>query len=168
MNLNYNSVSSKIYRDFYNTQVMPESLCPYFWALLLAIPVSIILAPFHLPGRVISNKLVENSNFFIKSLCGIIAYILIFSILSIIVFILSAFTVFYKGSLLYDMYTIGLLWIFSLIVFIIVAVIFELVDRIKYARRFNKSTRNTESDNIIKEFIKAKYNKHCPKITWNE
>jgi hypothetical protein len=30
MNLNYNSVSSKIYRDFYNTQVIPESLCPYW------------------------------------------------------------------------------------------------------------------------------------------
>ncbi len=31
MNLNINSKTAKLYRWFYATNEMPQSLCPYFW-----------------------------------------------------------------------------------------------------------------------------------------
>jgi hypothetical protein len=46
MEINYNSTSARIYREFYNTKRMPESLCPYFWKLVFAWPITILLSPF--------------------------------------------------------------------------------------------------------------------------
>ena len=49
MKLNYNGTIAKIYRWFYQREVMPASLCPYFWQLVLMwifiIPFLVIYLP---------------------------------------------------------------------------------------------------------------------------
>ena len=49
MKLNINSTSAQLYRWFYATTTMPQSLCPYFWKLvimwLLILPYSILSLP---------------------------------------------------------------------------------------------------------------------------
>jgi hypothetical protein len=49
MELNLNSLTAKLYRWFYNQYEMPNSLCPYFWKMIIMyvfiIPYSIISLP---------------------------------------------------------------------------------------------------------------------------
>jgi acyl-homoserine lactone acylase PvdQ len=49
MKLNINSTSAQLYRWFYATEQMPQSLCPYFWKLVLMwvfiLPYTILSLP---------------------------------------------------------------------------------------------------------------------------
>jgi hypothetical protein len=58
MRLKSNSISARLYRYFYGTEIMPTSLCNYFWALVLAYLLIIPLEIFGLVGTLISYKLI--------------------------------------------------------------------------------------------------------------
>jgi hypothetical protein len=182
MKLNYNSTSSKLYRWFYDTHRMPETLCPYFWKLVFAWTLTIILSPLLLPTlilRKVTNDSDEEATFGPYVAIGIFIYGLIFFIISIGFFISAYWITYYQGSIGFDLYVAGI------IVTVIgsAALISWGANELKKLIRDRKYKQTVWSDeldmdipnphyrepkpNIIIEFIKAKYNKYCPKIDWN-
>jgi hypothetical protein len=181
MKLNRNSISARLYRWFYMTSQMPQSLCPYFWKLvfmwILLIPVAII----SIPSSVIVKKPTEWA---VRLATGILGWA---GIILIIVMI-SPFTYFIWGwvsnqTLLGAWQESGIiLWAGAALVACVAGILY-LIERIKEKRR--QATRefiwsSTEEDwiknpnftpkkikeRIIIEFIKATYHKYCPKIDW--
>ena len=106
--LNQNSIQSKIYRWFYNLEIMPESLCVYFWKLTLMwitiVPVSIISLPILL--------FTKKFNLMDRFLGGILFYFCLFTLylLTLPIFQMLGF-VFKPKTILYDMLHVGIyLW----------------------------------------------------------
>lgn len=158
MTLNENSITARLYRWFYNQKTMPESLCPYFWKLLLMwvfiIPYSVITVPplpitkgFHTNTgleKVIGSLLIWFAAFLIICMVAAIP-LLIIDVKNLDNFFVS----------------LGLLVWAALIIISGIALIFYTIGKIK-DKQYNKE----KQDSVVKEFIKAKYNKYCPKITW--
>lgn len=168
MKLNKNSFSSKFYKWFYETSILPNNLCPYFWKLLLA---WVLVALFGLPSMVLLIPFLivatfnKNALFFVKDnkygaiLVGFILYIALFVLMCIIIFFLTLFNVipYVDGSNIAHLQIWG--GIFSF---------FGFVSGIVYLSKYLAERKKTKvkQPNIITEFVKAKYNKYCPKIDW--
>lgn len=169
------SFNSKLYRWFYCTNELPKGFCPYFWKLAIAwlflIPVGLI----GLPMIINYYKDLRKSNYseirFSERLgnslgvyCGI--YLVFCLVLPFTLF----FTTYEKDTFLWSSTFIGFI---VLIGFIIVGIAY-LIEQIKENRQRTKYSNDEEGrliiiekkPNLIIEFIKAKYNKHCPKIEW--
>lgn len=184
MNLNHNSTSAKLYRWFYGTNIMPTNLCPYFWksvaAMLFCIPVFLWTAPFMLLHRD------DHSSTGIGERLGISAITWIFILAAISM--LTPFALIWieptKGSLYFNTVCAGIMcWMVAVVVGIIelVKYIREKIEDAKWKKM--KGGRHNVYDehgnwvgyryekpkaNIFVEFIKAKYNRYCPKIDWTE
>lgn len=175
MKLNYNSISAKLYRSFYAKSYMPESLCPYFWKLFIAWPLTIIFTPLLIPYWIFIYLTKENDNetvFPLKVLSGVILYVLILGLFSTVITISSLWITYYEGSDLFGFYLIG--WVYVLGASI--ALISLGVIKFKQYRKEKKWQRESDPNfiyeedkpNIILEFIKSSYHKYCPKITWEK
>lgn len=180
MQINYNSLTAKLYRWFYATSKMPSNLCPYFWKLVIAtifaVPTAIITTPAVLINRDREFEIAERYAFGLMTWLGLVFGACVLSTVSLF-WIVAA-----KDSLLDIMNHIG---IFVLVLTIgfgsIIGIVFSikfLVDR----RREANAPRVWDDSNyewvpnpnykkpapaIAAEFIKAKYKKYCPKIDWN-
>lgn len=141
MKLNSNSLSSKLYRWFYGTNDLPNNFCPYFWKLLLAWVTLIPYALFCTP--VIIYELIDKHNNRYE----------------------------YSDNSVGERlgYSIGIYFLLILI---------GLIRLVEYIRERNKQRkikydengrriREEPKPNLFIEFIKAKYNKHCPRIDWD-
>jgi len=183
MELNLNGVSARLYRWFYVTDRMPESLCPYFWKLVIAYilvtPVAVLILPIFLFKQ---QDLVETPShrFFI----GVILWVVLSLAIMMIVGPLSTlFTGFlHDGSFLAIIQSMGFLTLFVVVTISLVAGIIYLASKIKEENRRRRSEwiwdeygdyiKNPDyspyaaKPNIIIEFIKATYHKYCPKIDW--
>ena len=175
MNLNLNSTPAKLYRWFYATKEMPQSLCPYFWKLaimwLVIIPYTILALP-----HIIMNRKDDYAKTGERIAVGLIIWFMIgmlICMLSLIGLFFAFFGIPEKDSLYMHMIGIGIIgWMLS-IVFGAIALFKFLKQKwddrgIKYdedGRRIWNPVKEKESS-VIKEFIKAKYNKYCPKINW--
>lgn len=194
MKLKENSITARLYKWFYNVNQLPQSLCPYFWKLvlmgLLIIPYVIASAPVLIwsifekdaDGVSIGEKL--GVSFIIY--CGIVASFCLLSPILLIWFDLpkdKGLDTFITGSI-----RVGLLLWVIVIIAVIVWSISWLVNnrkglfRKKYAEHDHKLDTPTgrmfylNSDGgrvyfepkkyILIEFIKGTYNKYCPKIEW--
>jgi hypothetical protein len=183
MELNYNSTSSKLYRWFYDKRDMPETLCPYFWKLVFAWTLTGILSPLLLPTWIVNRFSKGNENIPIGpyALMGLFIYAAIFAVIGIGVFISSYWITYYQQTLGYFLYLTGGVVIFIGLIGSITWFILELKNRIRDRRtKLNKKTiwDNNIGDyvpnpdyveprpSLITEFIRAKYNKYCPKIDW--
>lgn len=177
MELNRNSISARVYRNFYDTSNMPESLCPYFWKLVAAWPVTILFLPLLLPFWII-NKIDKSDTAGIpvigKAFIGLIFYTLSYFLFCIGVTITSFWITYSEKSDWYHRYVLG--W-FAIGVIAILLITYGIVEwrkqiRIKkIERRYDAEgnyahSEEEEKPNIIVEFVKAKYNKYCPKIDW--
>ena len=174
MNLNYNSISARVYREVYNTRHMPESLCPYFWKLVLAYPLIAVLLPLLIPTWITLkiNGDESDASMGAKAVMGLLLYGFGFMIFVIGVFISSSWVTYYKGTPMYDFYIVG-----GGITLILGVACGYLGIKYLY-QQYRKKRRETlydenrnyipveEKPNLIVEFFKAKYNKYCPKITW--
>jgi hypothetical protein len=181
MQLNKNSISAKLYRWFYNQNAMPNNLCPYFWKLVF---MWITILPFiviTLPGQIISK-------FEKKTVGQSMAYTFAFYIFSFALTVLatlpiSFFTTFAVGGFWDNMRNGSILFWGGLIILALYAGIRRLFIWIKkggkqydeYGHRYygydsegNKIYHKEKKPNILAEFIKAKYNKYCPKIDWKD
>lgn len=177
MKLKSNSISSKLYRWFYATEYLPTNLCPYFWKLVLAwlvlIPYSLVCLPVILTEIYDKEyKYTDNSTGKRIGLSAII-YGMIFVILCLILFFGLFFIEPEKGSLYQFMSTFGgFTWIVTIVVGSIegVKALKERNQRrkIKYDERGNRiwDEPKEEKTYLVVEFVKAKYNKYCPKIDW--
>jgi len=157
MELTRDSLLSKTYRWFYNTHTMPNNLCEYFWRLvimvLLIIPSAILSSPINFLGLLSKDSNYSHSNL---PGPGFVAWVALFLIQSIIVFIVIVlFLSFPEDGYLYHVGGIGLVMFFS----VVIGLIFYAFSKIT-PRKVNLK------QNIAVEYLKAKKNKYCPKIDW--
>jgi len=174
MKLNINSTSAQLYRWFYATPTMPQSLCPYFWKLvimwLLILPYSIISLPIIL----MDLKDPEYRTMGERVGMGFILWFCL-GMLGSILFSISLFWyIFPQNTLGWNLQITGII---LLAVAIVVGSTFGILlliekykkSKIKYDEdgyRIWHDPKEKESS-IIVEFIKASYNKYCPKIDWD-
>ena len=177
MKLNSNSISSKLYRWFYVTKELPNNLCPYFWKLVLAwlvlIPYSLVCLP------VILAEIYDKEYSYTDNSTGkrIGLSTLIYGMLFFILCMISFFGLFFiepeKDSFYGFMRTIGgLLWVISIVI--------GIIEGTKALKEWNRTRKIKYDENgyriwnqpkeektyLVVEFVKAKYNKYCPKIDW--
>jgi hypothetical protein len=157
MELKRNSLTSKIYRWFYDKEwfEMPINLCVYFWQLvfmwIMFIPSIILSLPYSIMTKMNNKKSEHHPGI------GFLLWIFIFFIQTILIALGSFFFKYEKYSYLHEMGIMG----FG-IIFILISCFFAYHIEIY----FRTSRYKPEQSNIITEFIKAKYNKYCPKIDW--
>ena len=181
MKLDLNSVNAKLYRWFYATQSMPQSLCPYFWKLLIAwtfcVPYAIITAP-------IRNKLFNSSEWDNGAQMiglSLMLWSVIGVIISMVYSITSLWGYYPEKSFLGTIQRIGVVTFFTLCVIgllVVIILLFKYFIEKKRDKRRRMIWSTSEEDyilnpdyrgdtpNLLLEFIKAKYNKYCPKIDW--
>ena len=176
MEINYNSTSARIYREFYNTKRMPESLCPYFWKLVFAWPITILLSPLLIPIWIIEKFDKGNSDIPVigKAFVGSILYGCLFLVFCMGVTISSIWITYYQKTVWFQWYIGGFLVMFGLLVAGVI-LLFRMWKDKRYQKRLDSSwdengnyipIEDRVKPNIIIEFVKAKYNRYCPKITW--
>jgi protein-S-isoprenylcysteine O-methyltransferase Ste14 len=181
MELNYNSTSSKLYRWFYDKRDMPETLCPYFWSLVFAWTLTVILSPLLLPtwvAKKISKDFDEDVPIGPYALMGFLMYGIIYFLISFGVFISAYWITYYEGSLGFNLYGSGAIITVVAGVALIIWGIITLKNRIR-DRRTKRTIWDEElweyvpnpdyvepRPNLLVEFVRAKYNKYCPKIDW--
>ncbi len=186
MKLNSNSIQARLYRWFYDVEEMPQSLCPFFWKLVMMWLLLIPFGVFTIPMLIIDSN--EKSHFGVKVFGGFLVYVAILLLFTMTLVVLSVFGLtLTENSVLYRMRNTGIaIWC----VLIIVSVAFgitKLIDYIKSKRRriiqekdwgvptgrfyyYDESGKQIfiePKPNILVEMVKAKYNKYCPKITWD-
>jgi glucan phosphoethanolaminetransferase (alkaline phosphatase superfamily) len=173
MKLNINSKTAQLYRWFYGTSRMPESLCPYFWKLALMwffiVPYTIL----SLPVILMDLKDPEHRTTGERAGFGFIIWFILFMLICMLSWIGVFFAEPVKDSVWMYILSIGLLgWV--------AAIIFGGIALFKWSKeKWENRHIKYDSDgyriwdepiekqpSIITEFVKAKYNKYCPKIDW--
>lgn len=162
MILNENSFSAKLYKWFYGKTELPISLCPYGRKLILAyltlIPLSILGLPCIISEYFEKNYEIGESKMSDRVGLSCILYFFILLLIcmgSSIFWLLDDYP---KDTFVYSVGPIGVfLWVAVLSCFIFWGV--------KTTHRYVYSII-PENNNVIIEYIKAKKNKICPKITW--
>jgi hypothetical protein len=170
MKLNYNSFSSKLYRWIYysDTNEMPNNLCPYFWRLVVAYIIALPVLVLTLPYELIRLFKKDKEEMDMPLLPRIISTVVFAIALFVIAALLAPISLFFgyspiESSGFNSMINGGIfLWFIGGIVGLVYGITY-LVD--KYKNR-SKVIKEAKSENIVVEFVKAKYNKYCPKIEW--
>jgi hypothetical protein len=173
MQLSKESTTASLYRWYYATKNMPQSLCPYFWKVVIMyltiIPYTILSLPYMvLNGKDKSSAWGEKpgSGFLIWVGLGLVASMF----WSLTIFFVGLFP---KDSFAQGMQILGLmLWVVAIGTSIGLLVRW-LVEKHKqskikydeYGYRIWEPVKQKDP-NLIVEFIKASYNKYCPKIDW--
>lgn len=178
MKLNQNSVSAKLYKWFYAVseyQGLPNNLCPYFWCMVLMYLTFIPYVLFSIPVVVydLFDKQYRNGDRKTGERLGISVgvYIALFAISALISAIVALFIKVDKGSWFEFLVAGGvLIWVGLIVI--------GIIEGVKHLREYtttNDSYYDEQQDkwvvkktkvNMTSEFIKAKYNKYCPKIDW--
>jgi len=154
MNLRTNSLQAKLYRYFWSTDKLPENLCPYFW-------MSLIMYVFIIPYAIISFPLQKVSYrddiptigmWFL----GAIGYGAIYLLVSMVAMW------FVLGNETYSWIVSSGICGWALVV---------IISMIAYAHHRKELKEEaidagTYQEGIVVSFVKAKYNRYCPKITW--
>jgi len=161
MNLNQNSLSAKLYRWFYKTDIMPTNLCPYFWKLVTAVILSPLLAIYTLPYEIINYKR-QRWDTYGDMLGTSLGY---WCLIATIICMISPLGFFFyipdKSSLLWVIMGVGCILWGGFILVGIGWIIYKIVEYLQ-----SKKSDDEKTDNIIVEMVKAKYHKYCPKIDW--
>lgn len=175
MELNLNSLTTKLYRWFYNQYEMPNTLCPYFWKMVIMyvfiIPYSIISLP-----QIIFELITKERSEAPRIAIGGILYILLFFGFTIL-FTLATLPIWgyfppnSVGNIFQIIGTICFVGGLSvLITHLIITYRLNRTRKFIFDKKTDGYIRNPkykyEKPNLVKEFIKAKYNKYCPKINW--
>jgi len=164
-NLKKNSWQTALYKYFWNTNKLPDNLCPYFWKLVVMyiciIPYAILSLPFHVIDYFASDDSRDEIPTLGVAFIGALIYIALSMIVSMILMWFFPDVGLIKGLGIggFALSAIGLLiW---------------LVETIK-ARRQNREIKDfyngierKPKKYVAIEFIKAKYNKYCPTINWS-
>lgn len=179
MKLTKNSFNSKLYRWFYCTNELPISLCPYFWKLLMAwvllIPVVVITLPVTLGEiRSLKQSNYEKYNLSMRFGMSFLIYLIIFLVFVLLTPLSLFFTTVEYNSVLGSFVVGGVMGWVLIICCSIGWVYGKVRDHIRNKKRNaqwdndGKRIIRGKRPNIIIEFIKAKYNRYCPKIEWIE
>lgn len=174
MKLNINSTSAQLYRWFYVTTQMPQSLCPYFWKLVLMWVFILPYTILSLPVILMDLKDPEPRTTGERAGTGFFTWFIIGMLICMLSWIGAFFAEPVKDSVWYHMLIAGALCWVAVIVFGGIE-FFKWAKR-KWEYRHVKYDKNgyriweepkEKQPSIIAEFVKAKYNKYCPKIDWD-
>jgi magnesium-transporting ATPase (P-type) len=178
MKLNKNSVSSRLYKWFYGVseyQGLPNNLCPYFWKVVLMYLTIIPYVLISIPVVVYDmfDKQYENGERKTGERLGISVgiYIGLF-ILTTLISAILAFFIKIEPKSLFEFLVIGgcIFWTGLLVLGIMKGIDYvreySTTDKSYYSETENKWVYKKTKVNLTTEFIKAKYNKYCPKIDW--
>ena len=170
MKLDKNSRAARLYRWFYcvNEYNMPKSLCPYAWKLLLMWILIVPYTLFSLPFQIKNKFQTEPIPLVLKSAFAINCFILIASLMALG---LSTLAFGMPDSLLMqNLANAGLFLSLSvgvnICVIILLVIGMRAIDVLSQYIYTSKRTPRESQASVVKEFIKAKINKYCPKIDW--
>lgn len=180
MKINTSSPTTQLYMWFYGIteRKLPTNLCPYFWKLVLMIsliiPYSIFCIPVVIYEVILKILKKEDSRYetFERIGVSIFAYFSLIIVTSLIVAV-SLFWNTYPlktSPLLSNLSMLGvLIWLIGILIglYHLIKFIYEwYIDRnVKYDENGYR-LYSAPKDSIVKEFIKAKYYKYCPRIEW--
>ena len=164
MKLNKKSWHAWFYKMLYGwDRKFPNNLCAYFWKMLLSIIVAPVLLlvclPLYIEG-LISKRDHHRDGYFHDAhiIASIFAWIGLF-------LIFSGVYVWFAGW--ESNWHIPAITLYGILAVIIIGLILNYYDEKRI-----KSPKNThlveKKPNVFIEFIKAKKNKYCPKIEWEE
>ena len=173
MKLSRNSISAKLYRWFYATSNLPESLCPYFWKLILMWVFILPYTAISVPSILMDLKEPSDKTTGERAGVGVIMWFIIFMLVCMLSW----------AGLIFDEPVNNSLWFHMLAAGFIgwgVTIIFSVAGLFKWTKEKleNRHIKYDEDGyriwdpvkekqpSIIKEFVKAKYHKYCPKIDW--
>lgn len=182
MKLNHNSISARLYRWFYITDEMPQTLCPYFWKLVI---MWMLIIPYGLVSLPVIVTKQEPDEWGARPLLGAFMYFFLFVIFIALFPLTYFFWGWFDHNSTFGKWQVGGILIWAVVLMIaVVWGILRIIDRRKRIRRHRQTEFiwNDEGDyipnpdyvpyeekpSIIIEFIKAKYNKYCPKIDWTK
>ncbi len=160
MKLNFNSISAKLYRWFYNTSVMPTNICSYFWKLILMWIFIIPSLLFKIP-EVLLYKYTSIPRDLGTIRLGVVFYLFLFFILSVCLFVTCLFTDYEVG----DNSFVGILAVPGIIFSLAIVSVF-IAGSLMYI--YDMIMNYSSEKNVVVGFIKSKYNKYCAKIEWDK
>ena len=179
MKLSTNSISAKLYRWFYYTDIMPSNLCPYFWKLVIMyltiIPYFLVSLPVQVITKFRKKEISETIGY------TFFFYVLIFFLIVFISLPVVLLSNGYPNPFWETIFPASVVIWTALLVFGVYVGIKYLKDQYEESKKmydefggvyygvdeFNRKIYVRPSKpNILVEFIKAKYNKYCPKINW--
>ena len=183
MILKNDSTSARVYREFYGKEEMPQSLCPYFWKLVVAWPITLLFLPFTSITKLFSSiDSGPKTPLIVRAFIGCIVYVIFYVTFCIGVVISSYWITYYEPTGMYFNYLNGVVSLVLGCIFTIVFFLSKGIDRIRENIQIKKAkSRYDENGNwipieqrhkkpkqksILHEFIYASYNKYCPKIDW--
>lgn len=168
MILNHNSISAKLYRWFYETNIMPNNLCPYFWKLVIAYTFALPLLILTLPYTILHREKHSSTPRIVYS---ILFYLITFAVISMLSVFGLGFAIPEENTLYFIMVIFGLaVWI-SIFLFGVAKLISVLIIKWqswRYYKKYIYDKPKTTKVNLIVEMVKAKYHKYCPKIDWTK
>ena len=159
MKVKRNSLHARFYKFMYCTNTLPLNLCPYFWKLVLAI-VTLPLTVFSFPftnNRSFGDRF---GNLFAVAFCELCT-----ASIGLLVSMLFGWVDRHSQINLKDL---GIANAVGLSIFAIVAVVCYIGHLISSKKENSKSIAKEKKPSIIIEYIKAKKNKHCPMIEWED
>lgn len=172
------SLSAKLYRWFYVLDKLPQNLCPYFWKTVLMyifiVPYTLVTLPVIILEFFGEGRMFESQ--YVNILLSILTYGTLFAIFSIgtfISYLLFIDTTPQEGTFWYTITITGGVLLFIVCVILLSFLIsktYNYIKRLLRERRYGSLKHDSfqPRKTMIKEFIKAKYNKYCPKIDWTD
>jgi len=153
--LNKNSWHNHLYSELYNTNILPDNFCPYFWKVMFALitlPLWCIIIKF-------DSEFNDDTPCWFKIYASANLYVLVFICTSPLpILLLDELHIGVQYSWIYYLSPlIGILILFMLICLCILPFLpLYFIYKIRY----------DEEDNIFKIKIKSYLGKYYPKINW--
>lgn len=154
MKLNKNSISTKLYQFVWGED-LPNNLCAFFWKNLLAyllLPVVTLFSLMYYPASLIPIVRRDfGDDRFSKRVDGLTTVILLFLLFCVGVFVSGYWVTYYEESFMHFVFLFG----GCTLVVLSVCFVFYLI-----------GVFGNNKPNVVKEYVKAKKGKYCPKIEW--
>jgi hypothetical protein len=175
MKLDKNSNTARLYRWFYGKDSMPNNLCPYFWKVVASYALALPVFLFTIPSSIVYRKGEDKVK--LKTTEKILPSLILWGIAYAALSMVSVSAFFFMTSkeientvLLFSMVITGISLWFLLILGGFIYLVYLLVKKAldwNWERDFRNLGKGKKPRvNLVSEFIKAKYNKYCPKIDW--
>ena len=167
MNLNRNSWYAQLYMHTYSTCFLPNNLCAFFWKMLLAVILLPITWVLLIPSFIFSKERPDKIGNKVLISFGL-------NIVGLLVYGLTFLQNKKDGSIHWYYPALGILMLLGVgIVIYIFVRLCSLISETSLWQSIASTFRRQSSSYkepktwIVTEFIKAKKNKYCPKITWH-
>lgn len=165
-----NSLHAKLYKFTYSSN-LPTNLCPYFWKLVFGFLVFIPNFLLQLPALIYNLFKREYDDDCGDNRSTGFAFWIVVLILYLYGRITYNMILAFMNYNPYDLKwaSAGMVINIAIIVIAMWFVSKKLYENYKYKKTVAKGGVYAEDEpSIIEEFIKAKYNKYCPKLEWKE